>query len=141
MKWVVSTKMSSFYYMEWIPLKEKASSKCNDFHLRGSPLKVFLDNRKHAGNLQENIHVEVCFKKIAKKLCWNHTSALVFPCKFAAFFRTFFPYISPGGLLLSLKWMNTTKMKDCHQKEWNGIHKTESLPLKEMASNKGNDFH
>ena len=54
--------------MEWIPLKEKASSKCNDFHLRGSPLKVFLENRKHAGDVLENIHVEVCLKNIAKQL-------------------------------------------------------------------------
>ena len=51
--------------MEWMPVKGKASSKCNDFHLRGSPL---LENRKHAGNVQENIHVEMCLKNIAKQL-------------------------------------------------------------------------
>ena len=51
--------------MEWIPVKGKASSKCNDFHLRGSPL---LENRKHAGNVQENIHVEMDLNKIEKQL-------------------------------------------------------------------------
>ena len=40
--------------------------------------------RKYTANLQESIHAEVWFQE-------NHTSAWVFYCKFAAYFRnTFF---------------------------------------------------
>ena len=37
--------------------------------------------RKYAANLQKNTHAEVKFK-----FYWNHTSAWVFSCKFAAYF-------------------------------------------------------
>ena len=37
---------------------------------------------------------------IAKQLYWNHTSAWVFSCKFAPYFRTPFPRSTSGWLLL-----------------------------------------
>ena len=40
---------------------------------------------KYAANLQENTHAYV-----SKKLYWNHTSAWVLSCKFAAYFQNTF---------------------------------------------------
>ena len=42
------------------------------------------------------------FNKVAKQLVWNHTSAWVFSCKFAAIFRTPFSKNISGRLLLFL---------------------------------------
>ena len=43
---------------------------------------------KYAANLRENTHAECDFNKIALQLYWNHTSALVFSCKFAVYFQS-----------------------------------------------------
>ena len=40
------------------------------------------------------------FNKVAKHFYWNHTSAWVFSCMFAAYFQTLFPKNTSGGLLL-----------------------------------------
>ena len=40
------------------------------------------------------------FKKVALQLYWNHTSAWVFSCKFAAHFLKPFPKNISGRLLL-----------------------------------------
>ena len=46
---------------------------------------------KYAPNSQENTHAKVWyFNKVALQLYWNHTSALVFSCKFAAYFQNTF---------------------------------------------------
>ena len=59
-------------------------------HPRCSLKKVFW---KYVANLQENTH--------AKQLYWNHTSAWVFFCKFAAYFlNTLFSKSTSGRLLL-----------------------------------------
>ena len=47
---------------------------------------------KYAANLHENTHTKCDFNKIAKQLYWNHTSAWVFSCKFAAYFENIFSY-------------------------------------------------
>ena len=44
---------------------------------------------KYAANLQQNTHAEVWFQ-IALQRYWNHTSAWVFSCKFAAYFQNTF---------------------------------------------------
>ena len=46
------------------------------------------------------------------QLYWNHTSAWVFSCKFAANFRTHFLKNTSGGLLLALLWYNTSSIKN-----------------------------
>ena len=38
---------------------------------------------KHAGNLHENSHVKMWFKKVVLQLYWNHTSTWVFSCTVA----------------------------------------------------------
>ena len=43
------------------------------------------------------------FNKVALQLYWNHTSAWVFSCKFAAYFQNTFPKNTSGGLLLKKK--------------------------------------
>ena len=45
---------------------------------------------------------ECDFNKVASKLYQNHTSAWVFSCKFATFFRTTFYNNTSGGLLVNL---------------------------------------
>ena len=40
------------------------------------------------------------FNKVAKQFYWNHTLAWVLSCKFTAYFRTPFPMITSGRLLL-----------------------------------------
>ena len=52
------------------------------------------------------------FNKVARQLYWNHTSAWVFSCKFAANFRTHFLKNTSGGLLLALLWYNTSSIKN-----------------------------
>ena len=56
---------------------------------------------KHAVNLEENTHVQVWFNKVALQLYWNHTSAWLFSCKFAAYLRTTFTRNTSGELRLS----------------------------------------
>ena len=52
-------------------------------------IKVF---EKYAASLQEHTHAKVWFQtKVANQLySWNHLSAWVFPCKFAAYFQNNF---------------------------------------------------
>ena len=42
---------------------------------------------KYAANLQESTHAN---NKVALQLCWNHPSAGVLSCKFAAYFQNAF---------------------------------------------------
>ena len=56
------------------------------------------------------------FNKIAKQLYWNHTSAYVFSCKFATYFRTTFLRNTSGRLLLNevLNWNYFDRSYQCH---------------------------
>ena len=57
---------------------------------------------KYTANLQQNNHAEKSdFNKVAKQLCWNHTSAWVYPVNFLYIFITPFPKNTSGRLLLS----------------------------------------
>ena len=47
---------------------------------------------KYATNLQENTHFKCDFNKLAKQLCWNHTTASVPSSKFAANFQNTFSW-------------------------------------------------
>ena len=60
--------------------------------------KVFWE---YAANLQENKPMPKCdFICFSLQLYWNHTSALVFLCKFATYFKnTFYKNIFKGLLL------------------------------------------
>ena len=60
---------------------------------------------KHAGNLQENTHVEGYFNKIAKQLYWNHTLAV----NLLHISRTTFYKHTSGGLLLQ----RSESFQDC----------------------------
>ena len=62
----------------------------------------------YAANLQENTHAEVWFQESckaapAKQLYWNFTSAWVFSCKFAAYFRIPFIKNTSGQLFLNIE--------------------------------------
>ena len=56
------------------------------------------------------------FNKIAKQLYWNHTSAYVFSCKFATYFRTTFFRNTSRRLLLNevLNWNYFDRSFECH---------------------------
>ena len=58
---------------------------------------------------------------IAKQLYWNHTSAWVFSCKFAAYFRTLFPKNTSGWLLLNinvLDFENNKMVEEILNQKW-----------------------
>ena len=78
------------------------------FKLQKQPSREVL-RKKCSGNMQQiyrRILMPKCdFNKIALQLYWfwNRTSAWVFSCKFAAFFRTSFPRNTSGRLLLKIE--------------------------------------
>ena len=82
---ILNTILDSRYYISIVgshnPLGHLGASPDAALH-RCSYEEVFW---KYAANLQENTHAEVC--KVAKQLYWNHTSAWLFFCKFAAYFQ------------------------------------------------------
>ena len=84
------------YYLKWTEFKTKGHSS---FTVRTCAIVLYCVNseaalqtcsyitlfREYAANLQENNQTEVW-----KQLYWNHTSAWVFFCNFAAYFQITF---------------------------------------------------
>ena len=75
-----------YYWIFWIIQKKSP---------RGIPRKRCSENMQQ---IYRRTPMPQCnFNKIAKQLFWNRTLPWVLSCKFAAFFRTFFPGTHLGG--------------------------------------------
>ena len=61
----------------------------------------FLQKQSSRGVLVKDV-LKIC-TSVALQLYWNHTSAWVFPCKFAAYFQNFFLRTPLGGCFCSFK--------------------------------------
>ena len=67
---------------------ESTKCTCQKQPFRGFVLKRCSENMEQ---IYRRTPMPKCdFNKVAKQLCWNHTSACVFSCKFAAYFQNTF---------------------------------------------------
>ena len=74
---------------------------------RGVPGKRCFENRLQI--YKRTLMLKYDFNKVAKQLCWNHTSAWVFSYKFAAYFQNTFswehPWATASGSFKKKVWI------------------------------------
>ena len=86
--------------------KKQKQAKKNQLLYKSSPQRCSSEKVlwKCAVNLQGKPLQQCDFNKFAIYLCWNHTSARLFSCKFAAYLQKPFRKNTCGGLLLKLQY-------------------------------------